>query len=1166
MEDLQQIPWSLVLIASEILLGGVFGIVLLLMKFPAARHLGKLILAYSFILLSLLQPSFPVSKWQVIGLIALFLFLYVRAFFSQKNRMSFVHLVPVVLSVCLFMTPPLIDRITALVIVITYGVMSLREIESETKQRGIQWFVNPGSRLAWFRNFITINGIGLLIMLSGIANLDFMAGLVLVVIVFIVYQAFKESEFLTPIPIGNKYQKSTLTPEIKAAVLNKIEGVMEQEFYLRDDASLSNLAKELGVTTHHLSQVLNESLKIGFQDLIARYRIRKACQLLKDEQHRDVKIENIAAMVGYNSKSSFNAAFKRRTGLTPSDYRDKKDVRTYWETPLSERERPLYEDHKFHLSHVFNIQMNKDMIRFSLRNLRKNKLHSALNIMGLAVGLSACITIACYVHYELSYDRHHPEAESIYRVALNRVYPDYAKEWALTAPVMGPVITDEIPEIQHYTRLQYDDFMFGREGDRLEKQRITAVDSGFFDVFDAKVISGSINKEFFEKKDGVILTQSAVKKYFGNEEEPVGKLMSLQIPDKEQSTLVSVTAVIADPLPNSHFDYEILSVIDLMPFPDWFFATWGTWGVYTYIKVHPETDPVLLREKINAIAEANQAAGSDDYDAWRGAGNQYDYFLQPMTDIHLHSNLASEFEANSSEMFVYFFALVGGFILLMAIVNFVNLATARASYRTLEVGIRKSVGASRRDLMVQFLLESTLISFIAMVIALPLTQLFLPYFNQVIGKSISLQVFGTPLGIIILIATPVLLGILSGFYPALYLSNFSPAAVFQKLIVKRGRESLRHLLVIGQFIIAILLIAGTITVFRQMHYLTNKPLGFDKDQLIMIEKLPFIGEKIDVFKQEALQSAGVNGVSITNFPLDDIRSGSTISITDDDKGWVNTTFLTIDEDFLSTMGVKLIAGRNFRSDEMGERTDDGKEKILLNETAVRALGIEPEDAVGKLVYEAAGFDAIIVGVVEDFNFMSLHKPVEPMQLSNAVINSPFRAATIRLNPRNMDESLASVEEIWGKLAPDKVFEFEYMDESMAQYYEAERLTSKLFIMFSGLGIFVCCLGLFGLMGYVVEQRSKEVGIRKVMGARNGNIIFLLSKDYVRLVLISSLVAIPIAWWGLSKWLDGFAYRIDSSIWMFLLAGVLVTAVSWITVALYALQAAKANPVHSLRNE
>lgn len=1132
------------------------------MKFPAARNLGKLLLAYSFLLITLFEPAFLVSQWQVIVLIALFLHLYTRAFFSTKNRLSLFHLIPVVLSVGLFLTPLLIDRIVGSIVVVTYGILLLRKIETEAKQRGIQWFVNPGSRLSWFRNFIILNLFGLLILLMGFATPLIVAGLSFLVLAFVVYQSFKESEFLTAIPIANKYQKSTLTPQIKSAILDKIEGVIEAEFYLRDDATLTNLANALGVSTHHLSQVLNESLHISFQDLIAQYRIRRACHILRDEQYEQVKIESVAAMVGYNSKSSFNAAFKRRTNQTPTEYREARSVRSYGETLLSDRKRSSNEKRRLSLNHVFNLKLNKDMIRFSLRNLRKNKLHAALNIIGLAVGLAACLAIASYVHYELSYDTHHPEADNIYRIGLDRVYPESSKEWAITAPILAPTITEKLPEVQYYTRLAWDDMMLGRTGELMQEHRLTAIDSGFFDVFGTTVIRGQVTSEFFKKNDGIILTNSAARKFFGTDD-PVGKFFKIQLPNDEKR-LVSVAAVIADPPPNSHFSYEVLGTLEMLKFPDFVMNIWGTWAVWSYIKVYPDTDPEVLAGKINDISNENIALGSDDFAAWVDAGNSYTYFLQPLLDIHLNSNLAEEFEANSSEVFVYFFGLVGMFILLMAIVNFVNLATARASYRTLEVGIRKSVGASRRDLMIQFLLESTIISSIALLISLPITQISLPFFNQVIGKSITLDLFLSPSGLTFLLMVPIVLGLLSGFYPALYLSNFGPAAIFQKLIVKRGRERLRHVLVIGQFMIAIILMAGTITVFRQMSYLSNKPLGFDKEQLIKVDRLPFTGEAVDLFKERVRSVQGVLQVSTSSFPFDEVREGSTIRREVNPDGWVNTSTLSVDEHYLSTTGIQLIAGRNFRSDEV-ERTE-GVEKIILNRAAVKALGWEPEEAVDQRVFLSDQDDRLVIGVVEDFNFGSLHRPVQPFQLSGWKFIMPSRSATIRLDPRELSETLASLGKLWADLAPDQVFEYEFADQTMAQYYEGERLTGKLFIIFSGLGIFICCLGLFGLMGYVVEQRSKEVGIRKVLGARSRSIVLLLSKDYIRLVLISSLIAIPIAWWGLDLWLDSFAFRVDNSLWIFLIAGALVTIISWLTVALYAYQAAKANPVESLKSE
>lgn len=1164
MDELKQIPWKIVIPLFTALSGYFFGCILILTKYPTGRRLGLLLLGYSLLFAPHFLKDFPIDKWQILTLVAGFILLYGKTFFSQKTRIRSFDLLPIILAIAMFFLPELVDSIIATAMAIMCIGQLIHLLIKEAEQRGFNWFINPGRRLTWFRNFMAFNILGLSILLVETNGIYFLSGYVLLFIGYVLYQIFNESHFLEPIPVANKYQKSTLPPQIKAAVLDKIEDVMNDGFYLRDDASLTKLSDELGVTSHHLSQVLNESLKISFQDLIARYRIRKACQILKDKTHNDAKIESVAAMVGYNSKSSFNAAFKKRTGLTPTEYRNKKNVRPYGEARLSEREVPTSKESSFSLKHVFNLKMNRTMIRFSLRTLRKNKLHSALNVIGLAIGLSACLIIAAYVQYELSYDQHHPDPENTYRIALNRIYPGYEKKWAITAPIVSPTITNELPEIENYTRVQWDDLMFAKSGEPLESQRIIGVDSGFFKVFDAEILNGHVDNDFFKRQDGVILTERTATKYFGSED-PLGKLFELQLPTEDKPRILSVEAVIANPKPNSHFSYDILSVITLLPFPDWMYTSWGTWSVYSYIKVHPGTDANQLTEKINSISERHQAAGNDDFDAWLSAGNSYHYFLQPLTDIHLSSNLSTEFEANSSKTFVYFFALVGVFILLMAIVNFVNLSTARASYRTLEVGVRKVVGASRWDLMIQFLIESTAMSFVSMILAFVAVQVLTPEFNQMVGKSISFQPFYTPIGILTLISAPVLLGLLAGFYPALYLSNFSPAALFQKFNSKRGRENLRHLLVIGQFIIAVILITGTIAVYKQMHYITHRPLGFDKDQIIKIDKLPFSVEKIKVFKQEASRISGVKGVSTTNFPLDDVRSGSTIGLTPDNESLVNTTWMTVDEHFISTMGIQILAGRNFRPEEVNN-SDDDTEKKLLNVAAVKALGLTPEEAVNRIFYESSGIKCLAIGVFDDFIYKSFHNPVEPLQLSGAYFPAPFRSATIKLDPRNMKEAIASLEQLSYKLAPDKVFEFDYMDNSMAQYYEAERLTGKLFILFSGLGIFICCLGLFGLMGYVVEQRSKEVGIRKVLGARIRHIILLLSKDYLKLVLISSLVAIPISWWGVSTWLDSFAFRVENSVIIFLIGGMIVTAISWLTVAVYAFQAANTNPVNSLRSE
>ncbi|WP_421871586.1 FtsX-like permease family protein [Marinoscillum sp.] len=797
------------------------------------------------------------------------------------------------------------------------------------------------------------------------------------------------------------------------------------------------------------------------------------------------------------------------------------------------------------------------------RNLLKHKLHSFLNIASLAIGLAACLIIISYVDYELSYDQHHPGAENIQRIALNRIYPTQSKKWAITAPIVAPTITDELPEVESFTRMIWGDYLLSPVDDKMQEQRIVAVDSGFFDIFHTPVISGKISNDMFKRKDRIILTESAARKYFADEE-AVGQLFHATFEDEDR--LLVVEAVIADPLPSSHFSYEVLCSFKAFPLPPWLLTSWGTWATYSYIKVHKDTDLGLLEEKINEISERNQGAGDGTYQAWLDAGNYYQYFLQPLTSIHLQSNLADEFEANSSESFVYFFAIVGFFILLMAVVNFVNLATAKASYRTMEVGIRKTIGASRADLIRQFLLESTLISMLALLIALPVTQLFIPLFNQMVGKSISMELYTTPVALVILGLTPVVLGMLSGFYPALYLSHFGPSSIFQKFTVRRGKQQLRHVLVVGQFVIAVILIAGTTTVYRQMHYIANKPLGFDKDQLISVKQLPFSDEKIDVFVREAKEIPGVHDLSITSFPFENIRSGISVRNLDEQQNWVNMTHLDADEHFIPVYGINLLAGRNFRESEakrIAEPSDNIN--IIINATAAKSLGYSPDEAVDQVVSNG-DMHLTIIGVVDDFNYSSLHTPVSPFLMSVENFPDAIRSATIKVSPHEMSETIDALDALWLKYAPDQLFVYSFLDESMAKFYEAEKLTGKLFILFSALAVFICCLGLFGLMGFVVERRAKEVGIRKVMGATISHIILLLSRDYIRLVLISAVIALPVAWWGLDQWLGNFAYRVNNSVWILLLAGMLVTLISSITVAYYALRSARSNPVNSLRNE
>ncbi|MEM9896616.1 MAG: helix-turn-helix domain-containing protein, partial [Bacteroidota bacterium] len=712
------------------LVGGLTVLVLLLSKYPSGRWLGFLLL---ICLVTLLLGASGNTSYVSVGiaLISVALYFYLNAFFYQRRRVAYYHflilLVPWGFPFILTDAQVLIWFLSG-IIYFTYATLSIKFIAKERLVRGFSFFRNAGSRLTWLRNTITVVFFFTVSLVLDAGNW-LSASLFLLTIGYLLFHFLDESTFLSPLPSGNKYKKSTLTPEIKSAIIDKLNHVMmEEQFYKEDDASLGKLASMIGASGHHLSQVLNESLRMSFQDLLAKYRIKKACQLLKEDEDGQLKIETIAGMVGYNSKSSFNTAFKKRTGLTPSEYRDTKGVRVYGEEPLSEREIRQKDASPSSLGSLFELKLNRTMILVSLRTLRKNGLNTTINILGFTLGIAACLTIAAYVQYEWSYDKHHKDANEIYRIALNRIYPESSKKWAITAPVLAPSITERIPEIQSYTRIMWENYMFAREGEKLNKARIYSIDSGFFDVFTPEVLSGAVDNSFFKGDDGIILTKTAAKRYFGNEN-AVGQFLSIKHPNDDVKRSMMVHAVLADPKPNSHFSYDVLSSIELLPYPDWIMNNnWGTWAVYSYIKVHPETNFTDLTAKINQISLENQGIGDDGFQSWLDAGNLYDYFLQPITDIHLGSNITAEFQANSSKTLVSFFAIVGIFILGMAIVNFVNLATARASYRTKEVGIRKAVGAGKRDLMIQFLTESLLICGVSFLLAIPVIQLFLPHF------------------------------------------------------------------------------------------------------------------------------------------------------------------------------------------------------------------------------------------------------------------------------------------------------------------------------------------------------------------------------------------------------------------------------------------------------
>ncbi|WP_421765049.1 ABC transporter permease [Ekhidna sp.] len=1139
------------------------------MKFPAARHLGKLLLGYTFLIIPAYAKSFPVNQWQIAILIIISLYLYAAGFFSQKNRLSYAHLIPVAISISLVFTPAIIDRVVATCLILAYGILLVRLHAKESAQRGFHWFVNPGARLTWFRNFIIINTIGLLLLLFGFFNLSFVSSYVTLILFIVIYQVVKESEFLTPIPIGNKYQKSTLNPEIKAAVLNKIESVMEAEFYLQDDASLTNLARELGVTPHHLSQVLNESLKISFQDLLSRYRIRKACRMLRQEKYERVKIENIATMVGYNSKSAFNTAFKKRTGLTPSDYRETRDVRSYGEERLSERKEPQSVVSYFSLNHVFNLKLTKGMIQNFFksfgRNIKRNGLFSFLNLLGLTVGFTCSMLIYLFIVDEQSFDQEIPNHDRIFRIAWMSDNPQ-----TRTPHPMAQAMVQDIPEVEAAVSLSpWYGSGLSRQSIRVknvkrniffEEPDFFFADSTFWQVFDLDFVEG--DEAALEKPFALVITEPMARKYFGDSS-AIGRELELN------DMPLAVSAVVKPMPKNTHFHFNaIIPYVTLKQInPDDTWMEWSDFGHFNYIKLKEGVDSEMLESKIPGWI----LSYLDWSEPWqdRLKSGEVGFELQPIADIHLTSNLRWELENNGNILYVYILTATLFFLILIASINYVNLTTAKSIERAKEIGIKKTLGAVSRHLSVQFYLESVIFCLIAMAFSVGLSILFLESFNALTGKEFSVEAILNTKFLLSIIIGCIAIGLMAGFYPAMVLSSFRPTEVLKgKLSTNSRGVRLRGALVILQFTISAILIAGSLMIFRQIEFMKNKELGFDQNAVISID-IPAsieIGgidlQKVYQARREIENIPGVINTSmISNLPGGQFNQHSAF-VKGDQENSLNFSEVTVDFEVEEVLGLEIVEGRAF---DPSYATDTAELSFLINEIAVQQLNLEnPVGTTLVWMGDDTTYDGRIIGVVKDFHYKSLHQDIQPLLITA----DPYDVEhlLVKVDGNQFSSIIHQIQEIYAPVNKDLPFEYQFLDERLGALYDQEVKTLSIFSVFAGIALILASLGLLGMAIAILNQRIKEVGIRKILGASSSQVMLMVLGQFVRLVFVALIVGLPLAYIFMQRWLNEFSYQAPFGIMPFIWATIILMVVAVISVISAVAKITFSNPVEALRYE
>jgi putative ABC transport system permease protein len=802
--------------------------------------------------------------------------------------------------------------------------------------------------------------------------------------------------------------------------------------------------------------------------------------------------------------------------------------------------------------------MIKNYFKMALRSLLKQKGFSFINIFGLATGMACSLLIFLFVKDETSYDRFHHDAGQIYRVVKDFVNDDGSRlPDATTPPALAPAMQKDIPEVAITTRVFPGwgaNFLVKYGNKKINEDKLYRVDSSFFDVFTFPFVHGNA-RDAFKEVQSIVLTESSAKRYFGNDN-PLGK--TLQI---DRLGNLMVTGVVKD-VPNaSHFHFDFL--ISTRKFGGNIDADWGFYNFYTYVKLKPNSDITAFTKKVQEVYKKNNTDPTNIF------------YVQPLTDIHLTSNLKWELEPNSDKLYVYVFTIIGIFILLIAGINYVNLTTAKASVRAKEIGVRKVTGALRATLIAQFLVESVITCLLAAVLAVIFAQLLLPVANALTLKQLT--VIGNP-GVLGYMSMGVLLlGIIAGFFPAIYLSSFKPIAVLKGLkISEKGTLSLRKTLVVVQFTISTVLIIGVLIISQQMHYLQSAKLGLNKEQVMIVKNAGAMSAADrNAFQNTVLRDQEVKKIATSDGVVGGLNWTNSMSV----KGSQNSqlvNFLNVSYDFLDVLGIEMKEGRGFSSQFPADTLSNGIPagpleqnvgSIILNETAVTDLQITAP-VIGKQLLWGNDADTMyyvtIVGVAKDFHFTSLRNEIKPF----AFVNNPRRADnfTIKLSTENVKSSLAQIENTWKKFMAERDFEYYFLDETYAKLYQSEERFQKVFISLVILGIIIACLGLLGLATFSAQQRVKEIGVRKVLGASVPHVVGLLSKDFLKLVFIALVLAIPVAWWLMNEWLKDFAYRVHIEWWIFLVAAIIATIIAFVTISTQAIKAAISNPVKSLRTE
>ena len=798
--------------------------------------------------------------------------------------------------------------------------------------------------------------------------------------------------------------------------------------------------------------------------------------------------------------------------------------------------------------------MLKNYLMVTLRNLWRNKVYASINIAGLALGISSCILILIFVEHELSFDRFHSKSDQIYRLCEVQKFEGMtAQNVALSMYPMGPALQKDFPEIKEFVRfVSQDQVQMLTDGAPYFSEKIYFVDEKALEMFDFKLLHGD-PKTVLDEPNSVVLTPKNARILFQSTN-PVGKTVKLKVEEGYKN--FKVTGVLEEIPKNSHLQFEALFSLSSVEEESWK-EGWGNNWLVTYLYLDKNADLEKLHEAFPAFLRK--------YMEEDGA-SQYELFLQNLSEVHLGSTDITHDYQNVSKFdgkYIYIFIILAIFVLVIACVNFINLSTARSVKRAKEVGIRKTLGAYKSQLVGQFLSESIVFAFIAMFLSVFLVELSLPYLSNLIQRDLSLQFFTNPLMLPILLSGALLVGFLSGVYPAFFISAFEATRVLKgNLENKRVKFSLRNVLVVSQFAIATFLIVSTFIVVKQLDFMMNKDIGYNKEHVVIVPMNRTINEKFDAFKSDLLKSPAIIQVSASGQRLGNNIHQTSVKFKGEntEERGLTSSFLNIDYDYLKLYNIKLLEGRGF-SKEFGQ---DQQKSFIINEAMRKELGLKSgvDAKFGLSWVDTLG---TIIGVTENFNFNSLHHTVQPLCM---FVNNDwgYSELSVKVDAQNIKEAMAYLEKSWKTFEPELPFEYSFLDEHFENLYTSERQVSQVVSIFTFLAIVVACLGLYGLASFITQQRTKEIGIRKILGASVSQILFLLSGDFLRLVVIASIIALPMTYWAIQQWLQNYAFRTSISWWVFVLPLFIILGIALLTVSYQTLKTSRVNPADTLRYE